>query len=92
VRDTGVLGLEDAIHRCTGLVAETFVLNDRGVLAIGCAADVVVFDPTTVIDEATFLDPQQFPIGIDTVIVNGTLVVDGGAHTAARPGRVLRST
>jgi N-acyl-D-amino-acid deacylase len=91
VRDEGVLGLEAAIHRCTGLVTETFNLADRGVLAIGRAADVVVFDPTTVIDQATFLDPQQFPTGIETVIVNGALVVDHGTHTTARPGRVLRS-
>jgi N-acyl-D-aspartate/D-glutamate deacylase len=92
VRDQATLGLEDAIHRSTGLVADTFGLRDRGVLEVGRAADVVVFDPAAVQDAATFLDPQQFPTGIDTVIVNGTLVVNAGHHTGARPGRVLRST
>ena len=91
VRDQATLGLEDAIHRSTGLVADTFGLRDRGVL-VGRAADVVVFDPASVRDAATFLDPQQFPTGIDTVIVNGTLVVAASQHTGARPGRVLRST
>jgi N-acyl-D-aspartate/D-glutamate deacylase len=91
VRDEAVLSLEDAIFRCTGLVAETFGLADRGVLAEGSAADVVVFDPATVIDEATFLEPQQFPTGIDGVVVNGTLVIDGGRHTAALPGKILRA-
>jgi N-acyl-D-amino-acid deacylase len=90
VREQGTLELETAIRRSSGLVAETFGLTDRGVLEVGRAADVVVFDPATVIDEATFLEPQQFPTGIDTVIVNGTLVIEGGEHTAARPGKVLR--
>ena len=59
-------------------------------LEVGHAADVVVFDPETVVDQATFLDPQQLPVGIATVIVNGSVVVDGGLHTGARPGRVVR--
>jgi N-acyl-D-aspartate/D-glutamate deacylase len=50
----------------------------------------VVFDPETVIDQATFLDPQRFPTGIETVIVNGSVVVDAGQHNGSRPGRVLR--
>jgi N-acyl-D-aspartate/D-glutamate deacylase len=91
VRNNATLQLEDAIHRSTGLVADTFGIADRGVLAPDRAADIVVFDPAAVIDGATFLDPQRFPIGISSVIVNGTLVVDGGEHTGARPGRVLRS-
>jgi N-acyl-D-amino-acid deacylase len=90
VREQGTLNLETAIWRSTGLVAETFGLTERGVLEVGRAADVVVFDPATVVDEATFLDPQRFPTGIETVIVNGTPVVDAGQHTGARPGRVLR--
>jgi N-acyl-D-amino-acid deacylase len=90
VRQQSTLDLETAIRRCTGLVAETFGLRGRGVLEVGHAADVVVFDPETVIDEATFLDPQQFPTGIEAVIVNGTVVIDGSEHTGARPGEVLR--
>jgi N-acyl-D-amino-acid deacylase len=90
VREQAVLSLETAVHRASGLVAQTFGLADRGQLSVGSAADVVVFDPETIVDEATFLDPQRFPTGIDTVIVNGTLVIDRGVHTAARPGRVLR--
>jgi N-acyl-D-amino-acid deacylase len=90
VRQQSTLDLETAIRRCTGLVAETFGLRGRGVLEVGHAADVVVFDPETVIDEATFLDPQQFPTGIETVIVNGSVVIDGSEHTGARPGEVLR--
>jgi N-acyl-D-amino-acid deacylase len=89
VRDAPVLGLEDAIFRCTALVADTFGLVDRGVLSPGRAADIVTFDPSTVIDNATFLDPQQFPTGIGAVVVNGTVVIEGGAHTQTRPGRVL---
>ncbi len=90
VRDAGSLELEAAIRRCTGLVAETFGLAERGTLEVGRVADVVVFDPATVIDEATFLEPQRFPTGIETVLVNGTLVVDHGQHTGARPGQVIR--
>jgi N-acyl-D-amino-acid deacylase len=90
VREWGVLQLEDAIYRCTGLVAETFGLSGRGVIAPGNAADLVVFDPATVVDEATFLDPQRFPTGIETVIVNGTPVIERGTHTEQRPGKVMR--
>src|SRR5215216_3610784 len=57
-----------------GLVAETFGLADRGQLEVGRAGDLVVFDPTSVIDEATFLDPRRFPTGIEHVLVNGTPV------------------
>jgi N-acyl-D-aspartate/D-glutamate deacylase len=91
VRDNGTMSLEEAIHRSTGLVADTFGFADRGVLAPERAADIVVVNPETVIDNATFLDPQRFPTGIDTVIVNGTIVVEAGQHTGARSGSVLRS-
>jgi N-acyl-D-aspartate/D-glutamate deacylase len=91
VREQRALPLEVAIHRCSGLVAEAFGLPDRGVLEVGRVADVVVFDPSTVVDEATFLEPQQFSTGIDHVLVNGTAVVERGTHTGARPGRVLRA-
>ncbi|MBI2755630.1 MAG: D-aminoacylase [Chloroflexi bacterium] len=92
VREDRLLSPEQAIYKCTGLVAETFGFKDRGVIAEGRAADLVVFDPATVIDRATFLEPQRFPEGIETVVVNGTLVIDGRQHTGAGPGRVVRGS
>ncbi len=65
-------------------------LADRGILSKGQAADVVLFDPATIIDRSTYDDPHQYPAGIGTVIVNGTVVIDGGEHTGALPGRLLR--
>ena len=70
--------------------AARFGLVDRGILLPGMAADLVVFDPQTVTDNATFEEPRQMPTGIDHVMVNGTFVVDGGRHTGATPGRGLR--
>jgi N-acyl-D-aspartate/D-glutamate deacylase len=74
----------------TSMPAARLGLRDRGRLADGLAADVVVFDPTTVRANATYDEPRQFPDGIEHVIVNGVLVVDGGRHTGATPGRALR--
>jgi len=65
-------------------------LRDRGRIADGLAADIVVFDPATIRNLATYDEPRQFPVGIEHVIVNGTLVVDDGVHTGALPGRALR--
>ncbi|MEE6287875.1 D-aminoacylase [Georgenia sp. MJ173] len=90
VRDTRLMPLETAIYKMTAGVAERLQLTDRGTVAVGLAADLVVIDPTTVIDRATFTDPAQAPLGIDTVIVNGQVVVADGAVTGALPGRVLR--
>jgi N-acyl-D-amino-acid deacylase len=90
VRDEGVLGLEEAIRRMTSAAAARLGLRDRGTLADGTAADLVIFDPATVRSDATVDDPRQDPVGIETVIVNGVLVVDAGAHTGATPGRALR--
>jgi N-acyl-D-aspartate/D-glutamate deacylase len=90
VREQHTLELADAIHRSTGRVAETFQLQDRGTLVPGAAADLVVFDPDAIADQATFIEPHRFPVGIDAVIVNGTLVIHAGEHTGARPGQVLR--
>lgn len=85
-----VLRLEDAVRRMTSYPARRLGLQDRGLIRPGMAADIVVFDPSTVIDTATFEDPHRFPIGIEQVVVNGVLTVDKAAHTGARAGRILR--
>jgi N-acyl-D-aspartate/D-glutamate deacylase len=90
VRDLGVLTLPAAIHKTTGAAAAALGLDDRGVLREGCWADVVVLDPGRIADVATYDDPHRYAIGVSTVIVNGEVVVDGGDHTGALPGRQLR--
>lgn len=90
VRDQGVLELEDAVRKMTSLPAQRVGLSERGVLKRGMYADIVVFDPATVKDEATFTDPQRISTGIHWVFVNGTAVVDNGEPTGATPGRPLR--
>jgi N-acyl-D-aspartate/D-glutamate deacylase len=82
--------LPDAIRRCTSAPAERVGLGDRGVLRPGAPADIVVFDPDRLADRATFTAPHQFAAGIDLVLVNGTVAVDGGVHTGLRAGQVLR--
>jgi len=89
VRADGVLMLEDAIRKMSGAVAARLGLRDRGLLRPGYAADVVVFDPATVGDRASFADPHQLSTGIRDVWVNGVRVLSGGRHTGATPGRVL---
>ncbi|WP_029138692.1 N-acyl-D-amino-acid deacylase family protein [Nakamurella lactea] len=81
--------LADGIRRCTSAPAARVGLADRGLLADGHPADLVVFDPSTLADTATFDDPQQFAAGITMVVVNGQVVLDDGADTGARPGQVL---
>ena len=73
----------------SGATAQRLGFRDRGLLREGLVADIVVFDPDRVRDHATFAEPHQYAEGIAYVLVNGTLVVDGGEHTGARPGRVL---
>jgi N-acyl-D-amino-acid deacylase len=90
VRDERVISLEEAIRKMTSLPADQFGFADRGRLAEGLAADVVIFDPNTVGDRATYADPHQYPSGIVHVLVNGVPVVRDGAQVDARPGRVLR--
>jgi dihydroorotase/N-acyl-D-amino-acid deacylase len=90
VRDERVLSLETAIRKMTGMPAARLGLADRGCLREGCAADVTVFDAGKVRDAGTFEDPHHYPEGIPYVIVNGVPVVDGGAFTGQRPGKVLR--
>ena len=90
VRDLGVLGLEEAVHRMTGRPAEVFGLVDRGVIRPGAVADLVLFDPATVVDRGTFDDPRQSPDGIVGVWVNGARVVTDRVHLGTRSGRALR--
>ena len=90
-REKGVLGLAQAIHKMTGLSAERFRMADRGVLAAGKAADVVVFDPRTIKDNATFENPKQVSDGIEAVWVNGVLSYTGAdGALSARGGRFVR--
>jgi N-acyl-D-amino-acid deacylase len=86
VRDEGVLPLEDAIRKMTSAVADRLSLRDRGLLRAGMKADVVIFDPATVADRATFADPHQLSTGIRDVWVNGVRVLDNCTHTGATPG------
>ena len=90
VRDERVLTLEQAIHKMTGMPAARLGMTDRGRLRVGAFADIVVFDPATIADKATFTEPHQYPVGIDYVMVNGKLAVDGGKFSDIRAGRVLR--
>jgi N-acyl-D-aspartate/D-glutamate deacylase len=90
VREQGVLTWEDAVRKMSGLPAATIGLVDRGLLAVGMAADVVVFDPATVIDHATFESPMLPSQGIRTVIVNGQVSLRDGVPTGERAGRALR--
>ena len=91
-RDLGLLTLPQAVHKMTGASAAALGLTERGVLKPGAMADITVFDPATIAERATFAKPRQYPTGIPYVIVNGVPVIDGGAHTGALPGRVLRWT
>jgi len=90
VRERQALSLEEAIRKMTSLTADRLGLKDRGRLQEGYAADLVLFDPATVQDRATFEDSHQYPAGISHVMVNGQWVVCDGEQTQARPGRVLR--
>ncbi len=90
VRAEGVLSLEEAVRKMTSMPATRLGLDGRGTIAAGKFADLVVFDPATVIDRATFAEPHQYPLGIDHVIVNGVVSVDGGQYIDAKAGRVLR--
>ena len=89
VRDEHVLSLPEAIRKMTSLAASQMKIADRGAIKEGNFADVVIFDPKTVIDTATFEKPQQYPVGVETVIVNGVVTVDAGRHTGAHAGRAL---
>jgi N-acyl-D-amino-acid deacylase len=89
VRDEKALTLEDAIRKLSGLPAGNLELDHRGILKPGMFADVVVFDPATIADRATFENPHQYAVGVRQVFVNGTQVIKDGEHTGAKPGRAL---
>jgi N-acyl-D-amino-acid deacylase len=90
VRELKLITLEDAIRKMTSLPAQTFGFRDRGLIREGFAADFVIFDENTIMDQATFDKPHQFPAGISYVIVNGETVLANGQMTEARPGVALR--
>ena len=90
VREENQMSLPDAVRKMTSFPAQRLGIPDRGLLRDGMKADVTVFDPDRVQAPATRTEPKQLPIGIDYVIVNGTVVIDGGAHTGALPGRALK--
>jgi len=90
VRETKTLSLESAIHKLSGFAASRLGLADRGRLAPGAAGDVVVFDPATVADRATFAEPFQYPAGIELVVVNGSIALRDGQRSGSRRGRALR--
>jgi N-acyl-D-amino-acid deacylase len=90
VRDQKVTTLQDAIRRLTSLPATTFKLKNRGCLRSDCFADIVVFDPKTIKDHATFEKPHQYATGVQHVFVNGVQVLRDGEHTGAKPGQVVR--
>jgi N-acyl-D-amino-acid deacylase len=89
-RERGVVTLEEGVHKMTGQSAAKFRLLDRGEIAAGKFADIVVFDPETIEDVATYEQPRQHPAGIDWVLINGRVAVEDGAQRDVRPGRVLR--
>ncbi|MGI8668716.1 MAG: N-acyl-D-amino-acid deacylase family protein [Aridibacter sp.] len=89
VRELKIISLEDAIRKMTSLPAQTFRLNDRGLLKEGFAADIVIFDEKTITDKATFENPHQYAEGFQAVIVNGKMVFDGSKMTDAMPGQAL---
>jgi N-acyl-D-aspartate/D-glutamate deacylase len=90
VRELKLISLEDAIRKMTSLPAQTFGFRDRGLIREGLAADLVIFDENTIIDQATFDKPHQFPLGISYVIVNGTPVLENNQMNNARSGVALR--
>ncbi|CAN5581972.1 amidohydrolase family protein [soil metagenome] len=90
VREEGVMPLEEAVRKMSSAVATRLSIPDRGVLREGMYADVVVFDPATIADRATFEQPHQLSVGMRHVLVNGVPVVRDGQHTGAKPGRVVR--
>jgi N-acyl-D-amino-acid deacylase len=90
VRQRKVIPVQEAVRKMTSLPAGHFRLEGRGFLKVGYAADVVIFNPATVRDTATFEQPHSYPEGIPWVLVNGVVVVRNGEHTRALPGQLLK--
>ena len=90
VREKEVITLEEAIRKMTSLPAPTFGLDKKGILRPGMDADLVVVDPNAIIDQGTFEDPLQPPVGIRWVVVNGEVAAEDGKITGATSGKVLR--
>lgn len=90
VREEKVIPLEEAIRRMTSLPASNLQLQKRGTLQVGYFADVVIFNPATIQDHATYENPKQYATGVEHVFVNGVQVLQHGEHTGAKPGRVVR--
>ena len=89
MRDEKVIPLQEAVRRLSGLPATNLELEGRGFIREGAFADVVVFDPASIADTATFEKPHQYAVGMRHVFVNGTQVLKDGEHTGAKPGRAL---
>src|SRR6185436_10794650 len=89
VRDEKVMPLAEGVRRMTGLPATNLGLEGRGFLKAGMYADVVVFDPATIADKATYENPHQYAVGVKDVFVNGVQVLKDGEHTGAKPGRAV---
>jgi len=90
VRERKLMSLQEGIYRLTGLPASNWKLEGRGCLRVGCHADIVVFDPASIADHATYAKPMQYATGVSEVFVNGVQVLRGGEHTGAKPGQVVR--
>ena len=90
MREEGVIPLEEAVRKLTSLPAANLRISDRGRLAEGYFADVVVFDPATIIDHATYEDAHQLATGVTHVFVNGVMVLEDSEPTGAMPGRFVR--
>jgi N-acyl-D-aspartate/D-glutamate deacylase len=90
VREDKVITLEEAIRKMTSANAGKIRVWNRGVVRPGMAADIAVFNPATIIDHATFDKPHQYATGVEYVVVNGKVVLDGGRHTGARPGQIVK--
>ena len=89
-RDEGLMPLEEVVRKATSAVATRLSIPDRGLLRAGMYADIVIFDPATVMDRATYAAPHRVAAGIRNVFVNGVEVVRDGVHTGAKPGRAVR--
>ena len=89
VREEKIISLTEAIRRLSGLPAANLGLDHRGLIQEGMFADIVVFDPATIADRATFEKPHQYAVGMKHVFVNGVQVLRDGEHTGAKPGRAL---